>query len=62
MSVERKWLDMHSVTVLFSNVEGMATTSTVSIRQKGLSSKIQELCPDIIKLYNKGMIGVDLID
>ena len=48
--------------MLFSNIEGMSTTSTVLRRQKGSATKIQVLCPDVIKMYNKGMGGVDLID
>ena len=35
-----KWLDRRSVTILFSNVEGMATTSTVPRPQKGSASDI----------------------
>ena len=57
-----KWLDRHSVTMLFSSVEGMTTTSTVPRRQKGSASKNQVSCPDLIKKYNKGIGGVDLID
>ena len=57
-----KWLDRRSVTILFSNVEGMATTSTVPRRQKGSASKIQVTCPNVIKMYNRGMGGVDIID
>ena len=57
-----KWLDRHSVTMLFSNAEGIATTSTVPHRQKGSASNIQVSCPDVIKMYNKGMVDVDLID
>ena len=57
-----KWLDRHSVTMLFSSVEGMTTTSTDPRRQKGSASKNQVSCPDLIKKYNKGIGGVDLID
>ena len=57
-----KWLDMHSVTMLFRNIEGMAKTSTFSQRQKRSSSKIQVSCPDVFKLHNKGKGGVDLTD
>ena len=51
-----KWLDRRSVTMLFSNVEGMVTTSTVPPPP---CKKDQRLisCPDIIKMYNKGMGG-----
>ena len=57
-----KWLDRRSVTMLFSNVEEIATKSTVPCRQKGSPSKIQVPCPGVIKMSNKGMGSVDLID
>lgn len=57
-----KWFDRRSVVMLFSNVDGMTTTSTVPRRQKGSTTKLQVTCPDVIKMYNKGMGGVDLID
>ena len=57
-----KWLDRRSVTMLLDNVEGMATTSIVPCRQKGSASKIQVPCPGVIKMCNKEMGGVDLID
>ena len=57
-----KWLDRRSVTMLFSKVEGMAATSTVPRRQKGLASKIQVSCLNVIKMYNKGMGVVNLTD
>ena len=50
-----KWFDRRSVLRLFSNIEGMSTTSTVLRRQKGSASKIQVTCPDVIKMYNQGM-------
>ena len=55
-----KWLDRRSVAMLFSNAEGMATTSTVPLQQKGSASK--NTCPSVITMYNKGMGGVSLID
>ena len=57
-----KWLDIHSVTMLFRKVEEMAKASTVPQRQKRSSSKKQVSCPDVIKMHNKGKGGVDLID
>ena len=57
-----KQFDRHSIALHFSNVEGLATTSTVPRRQKGSVSKIQVPCSDVIKMYNKGMGGVHLID
>ena len=57
-----KWFDRRSVLMLFSNIEGMSTTSTILCRQKGSASKILVPCPDVIKMYNQGIGGVDLID
>ena len=54
------WLDRRSVIMLFSNAEGM-TTSTVPNRQKRSASKIQVPCLDVIKMCDKGMVGVNLI-
>ena len=54
------WLDRRLVTMLFSNVEGMTTTSTIPHQQKRSASKVP--CHDVIKMYNKGMSGVDLND
>ena len=56
------WLDRRLVTMLFSNVEAMTTTSTIPHQQKRSASKIQVPCHDVIKMYNKGMSGVDLND
>ena len=56
------WLDRRLVTMLFSDVEGMTTTSTIPHQQKRSASKIQVPCHDVIKMYNKGMSGVDLND
>ena len=36
--------------------------STVPCRQKRSASRIQVLCSDDIKIYNKGMGGIALID
>ena len=48
--------------MLLTNIEGMATTSTVPHRQKISGSRIQVPHLDVIKIYNKGMGGVELID
>ena len=40
----------------------MATTSTVSLRQNGSAIEIQVPCPYTVKIYNKGMGVVDLVD
>ena len=57
-----KWFDRRSVLMLFSNIEGMSTISTVLPQQKGSASKIQVPCPDVIKMCNQDMGDVDLID
>lgn len=56
------WFDRRPVTMLFSNITGMQSTSTVQRRQEGSASKITVSCPDVIKMYNQGMGGVDLVD
>ena len=48
--------------MLISNIEGMSTTSSILGLQKDSASKIQVSCSDVIKMYNEGMGGVDLID
>ena len=48
--------------MVFSNVEGMTSTSTVSTGKKESASKIQVPCSDVIKMYHKRMGGVDVID
>ena len=40
----------------------MATKPIVPRWQKRSASKIQVPCPDVIKMYKKGMAGVDLIE
>ena len=48
--------------MLFDNIEGMQTKSLVQRRVKGSTAKVSVSCPDVIKLYNKGIDGVDLVD
>ena len=55
------WYDK-IVLLLASNIEGMDTCSTVQRRMKGSSSKTPINCPSAVKMYNKGMGGVDLMD
>ena len=42
----------------FSSISGLQSTSTV----QRISHKKSILIPDIIKMYNQGMCGVDLVD
>ena len=55
-------MDNRSVVVLFNNIEGMRTKSSVQRRVKGSAAKVSVSCPDVIKLYNKGIGGVELVD
>ena len=55
-------LERCSVAMLFSNVERLATTSTGPRRQKESASKIQVPRPVVVKIYNKGIGGVELIN
>ena len=48
--------------MLFNNIEGMATTSTVPSRKKESAPKIQVPCPDVTKMYKNEMGSVDLSD
>ena len=43
-------------------VEGMQTKSSVQRRVKDSAAKVSVSCPDVIKLCNKGMGEVDLVD
>ena len=52
------WLDRPIVTMLCNYVEGMATASTVLRHQQGSATVITVL----LKMCNKQMDGVDLID
>ena len=48
--------------MLFSNISGIQSTSTVQRRMKRSATKISIPCPDVIKMFNQGMGGVDLVD
>ena len=57
-----KWYDNKAALLLASNIEAICTCSRVQPRMKGSSSKIPINCPSLVKMYNKGMGGVDLIE
>ena len=57
-----KWFDNRRVTMVGTCFEECDKISTVSGRVKGQSAKIPVPCPEIIKGYNSGMGGVDLLD
>ena len=57
-----KWFDNRGVTMVGTCLEECDKISTVSRKVKGQSAKIPVPCPEIIKDYNSGMGGVDLLD
>ena len=57
-----KWFDNRAVTMFGTCIEECNKVSTVACRVKGQSAKIPAPCPEIIKDYNSGMGGVDLLD
>ena len=56
-----KWMDNRSVIVISSSC-GPLSISQVERRQKGKQDKVKIDCPEMIKEYNTGMGGVDLMD
>ena len=57
-----RWYDNKAVLPLAGNIEGMGTCSTVQRRMKGSSSKTPINCHSVVKIYNKGIGGIDLMD
>ena len=57
-----KWFDNKPVLLLATNIEGIDGTSNVMRQTKGSAAKTPVLCPNIIKMYNASMGGVDVID
>ena len=57
-----KWFDNCGVTMVGTYLEECNKVSTVTRRVKGQSANIPVPCPEIIKDYNSGMGGVDLLD
>ena len=57
-----KWKDNRGVVLVGSNIDGADDSSSVQRREKGNSSKTSFPCPHLVKSYNKGMEGVDLLD
>ena len=57
-----KWFDNRGVTMVGTCLEEPNKVSTVKRRVKGQSAKISVPCSEIIKYYNFGMGGVDLLD
>ena len=61
-AIMSKWFDNRAVHLLGSNVEGFDAVSVVSRRQKGVATKGNVSCPAMVKIYNHGMGGVELMD
>ena len=57
-----KWMDNWSVLLLSSALEGMYDIFSVQRREKGSKIKFLVPCPNVVKLYNSGMGGDDLMD
>ena len=57
-----KWLDNRAVLLLSSALGGMNDMLLVQRREKRSKTKFLVLCPKVVKLYNSGMGGVDLMD
>ena len=57
-----KRMDNRSVLLLWSALEGMNDTLSVQRRPKGSKTKSLVPCHKVVKFYNSGMGGVDLMD
>ena len=62
MSFAANGLTAKLVLSLATNIEGMDGTSNVIRRIKGSATKTPVSCPNITKMYNSSMDGVDVID
>ena len=56
-----KWIDNRSVLLLSLSLEGMNDIVSER-REKASKTKSSIPCPKVVKLYNSGMGGVDLMD
>ena len=57
-----KWMDNRGVLMAAAAIGDFDSTSTVKRRGKGSATKSSINCPTVIKMYNEGMGGVDLLD
>ena len=57
-----KWYGNKPALLLATNVDGMSLVPKVMRRKKGSTTKATVSCPNIIKLYNIDMDGVDIMD
>ena len=56
------WMDNRTVLLVSTVLEGMGDESSVQKREKGSAKKSAISCPTVLKLYQNGMGGVDLLD
>ena len=56
-----KWMDTKGV-VLLSTIDSCVPTVNVKRRVKGQKEKVTVACPVIVKAYNQGMKGTDVVD
>ena len=61
-AISCKWFDNRAVHLLGSNVEEFDAVSVISRPQNGAAAKVNVSCPAIVKMYDHGMGGVDLMD
>ena len=57
-----KWMDNRSVQLLSSALEGINDILSVQRREKDSKTKSSVPYPKVVKFYNSGMGGVDLMD
>ena len=57
-----KLMGNRSVLLESTALEGMDDVPSVQRREKGSATKSTIPCPDVVKLFNNGMGGVDLMD
>ena len=57
-----KWYNYKPVLFLETNFDDMSEVSNVMRKPKGSATKTPASCPNINKLYNNDMSGVDIID
>ena len=61
-TVSCKWMNSRSVLLLSSALGGINDILSIKRREMGLKTKFLVPCPKVVKLYNSGMGGVDLMD
>ena len=61
-AVTSKWMDSRSVLLLSSASGGINDILSIKRTEMGSKTKFLVPCPKVVKLYNSGMGGVDLMD